>query len=506
MIRWILVWLRELPLRIIEWMADGLEWLFRWFAGGAEEGFWGWVRSGLSKLFWVAVRLVAYPVSGLFLRGSGKRAYWWSMPAVLLGLFVIGSLVVWGWYRERILTRYLVRVQSAYSKGEVREGEGRRYAERWIRDEGFSGPEKELLYGLICMQNGSVTSGVNSLLAMETGRRVLEILSPEDSKGLGVAHFWRAGEYLQGIESLEGDEFGARLEKVRWHVERTSGVAPGQIALLRGRLASWENDLKGADAEYRKAWEASPGVGVEIAQMYRRYGDTTNADRVLRESAERLLGVLGAEPRNRVVREQAALAYEELGQWRDAEGILVDGLQWSRDELSGGKSSASASGVSMLGGHYERRMDRALGSAIESEVDYRELSYSILRIVRLRGVTQGMIQRVIKLGQERGWGEMLVRFQQEAQGWLVEGGDPAVVHLGLGVINWGLGELEKGRWHVEQGVRIDGRVRSIALELVDWLRGEIAQGWQGRLVELDRWVSEANSGESIGETSVGEKR
>ena len=160
----------------------------------------------------------------------------------------------------------------------------------------------------------------------------------------------------------------------------------------------------------------------------------------------------------------------------------------------------------MLGGHYERRMDRALGSAIESEVDYRELSYSILRTVRLLGVTQGLIQRVSKLGQERGWGEMLVRFQQEAQGWLVEGGDPAVAHLGLGVINWGLGELEKGRWHVEQGVRIDGRVRSIALELVEWLRDEIAQGWQGRLGELDRWVSEANSGESIGETSVGEKR
>ena len=506
MIRWILVWLRELPLRIIEWMADGLEWVFRWFAGGGDEGFWGWIRSGFNKLFWIAVRLVAYPVSGLFLRGSGKRAYWWSMPAVMVGLFVIGSLVVWGLYRERILTRYLVRVQSAYSKGEGREGEGRRYAERWIRDEGFSGPEKELLYGLICMQNGSVTSGVNSLLAMETGRRVLEILSPEDSKGLGVAHFWRAGEYLQGIEKLEGDELEARLEKVRWHVDRTSGVAPGQTSLLRGRLASWENDLKGADAEYRKAWEASPGVGVEIAQMYRRYGDTTNADRVLRESAERLLGVLGAEPRNRVVREQAALAYEELGQWRVAEGVLVDGLQWSREDLSAGKSNAGASGISMLGGHYERRMDRALGITIESEVDYRELSYSILRTVRLLGVTQGLIQRVSKLGQERGWAEVLSRLQQGAPGWWVEGGDPAVAHLGLGVINWGLGELEKGRWHVEQGVRIDGRVRRIALELVDRLQEVIAQGWRERVGELDRWISEANSGESIGENSVGEKR
>jgi hypothetical protein len=160
----------------------------------------------------------------------------------------------------------------------------------------------------------------------------------------------------------------------------------------------------------------------------------------------------------------------------------------------------------MLGGHYDRRMDRAVGSAIESEVDYRELSYSILRTVRLRGVTPGLIQRVSKLGQERGWGEVLSRLQQESQGWLVEGGDPAVAHLGLGVVNWGLGELEKGRWHVEQGVRIDGRVRSIALELIDGLRGVIAQGWQERLEELDRWVSEANSGEGLGENSVGEKR
>ena len=506
MIGRILVWLRELPLRMVEWMADGLEWLFRWFSVGASGGFGGAVRGGFRKLFWIAVRFVAYPVSGLFLRGRGKRAYWGSMPSVVLGLFVIGSIVVWGWYRERILTRYLARVQSAYSKGEVRVGEGRRYAERWIRDEWFSDPEKELLYGLVCMQNGSDSSGVNSLFAMQTGRRVLEILSPEDAKGLGVAHFWRASEYSQGVEGLAGDELEARLEKFRWHVERASGVAQGQIALLRGRLASWENDLRTADTEYRKAWEVSPGVGIEIAQMYRRHGDASNADRVLQESAERLLGVLGSEPRNRAVREQVALAYEELGQWRIAEGVLVDGLQWSREELAVGKSSVSASGIGMLGGHYERRMDRALGSVTGNEVDYREFSYSILRTVRLLGVTQGLIQRVNQLGQERGWEALLSRLQHEAQGWLVEGGDPAVAHLGLGVVHWGLGELDKGRWHIEQGVRIDGRVRRIAGELVDGLRREIAQGWQERLEEFASWVSEESVGEGVGERGAGEVR
>ena len=494
MIRGFIRWLRELPLRIVEWTADGLEWGFRWlsgiFDGGSERGslgLWGWTRVGIAGLFWVGVRLVSYPVSGLFLRGVARRAYWFSLPSVLLGLLVVGLLAVWGLYRERVLTRYLVRVQSAYTRGQLtgsgqasdgtlresKEVGGVGYAERWIGDPTFVTPEKELLYGLVQMQSGGV----------ERGMRVLELLSPEDGKGLGVAHYWRAGEYAQRIRNGsfgEGLEREANLSKLRWHVERAGGVAEGQLALLRGRLAGWEGDAAGAELEFRKAWQESPGVGLEIAEMYKGRGEEESARRVLGESGQRLIGLVSAEPRNRLVREQLAMVYEGLDEWGRAEVVLLEGLQWNRD----------ATGYELVLGHYLRRLDKAL----VEPVDYRSISYVMMRIARAQGATAKLVirsgaQRVQRLVQARGLDEVLERLHEESQGWLVEGGDPALAHLGLGLIDWSRGEMQRGRWHVEQAMRIDVAARGCAERLLEELRERLSEPWVGRIEEFSRWVS-----------------
>ena len=494
MIRGFIRWLRELPLRIVEWTADGLEWLFRWFSGivdvGGDQkgpvGLWGGLRRGIVGLFWVGVRLVSYPVSGLFLRGVARRAYWCSMPSVFLGLVVVGLLVVWGVYRERVLTRYLVRVQSAYTRGQVagigqtgevglrdtNETGGIGYAERWIDDPKFVTPEKELLFGLVQLQSGGV----------ERGMRVLELLSPEDGKGLGVAHYWRAGEYAQRVRKGlvgQGEELQENLLKLRWHVERAGGVAEGQLALLRGRLAGWEGDTAGAEFEFRKAWQESPGVGLEIAEMYRGRGEEESARRILVESGQRLMGLVSAEPRNRVAREQLAVVYEGLGEWGRAEGVLLEGLQWSRD----------ATGYELLLGHYLRRLDKG----VEDPIDYRSISYVMMRLARAQGASAKLViqrvgDRIQGLVQDRGLEEVLGRLQEENQGWLVDGGDPALAHLGLGLIEWSRGEMQRGRWHVEQAMRIDVAARGCAERIVEELQGRLREPWVGRLEDFARWI------------------
>ena len=494
MIRSFLRWLQELPLRVVEWTADGLEWIFRWFSGivdgggeGGSIGWSGWIRRGIVGLFWVGVRLVSYPVSGLFLRGEARRAYWCSLPSVLLGLVVVGLLVVWGVYRERVLTRYLVRVQSAYTRGQlagsaqtgaaslrdIKDSGGIGYAERWIDDPMFVTPEKELLFGLVQLQSGGI----------ERGMRVLELLSPEDGKGLGVAHYWRAGEYAQRIRKGgfgEGEERQANLSKLRWHVERAGGVAEGQLALLRGRLAGWEGDAAGAELEFRKAWQESPGVGLEIAEMYRGRGDEESARRVLGESGQRLNALVSAEPRNRVAREQLAIVYEGLGEWGRAEGVMLEGLQWSRD----------STGYELVLGHYLRRLEKA----VVEPVDYRSISYVMMRLARSQGASAKLVMRNVgdriqRLVQERGLDEVLGRLHEEGQGWLVEGGDPALAHLGLGLIDWSRGEMQRGRWHVEQAMRIDVAARGSAQRLLEELRGRLREPWVERLEDFARWIS-----------------
>lgn len=197
------------------------------------------------------------------------------------------------------------------------------------------------------------------------------------------------------------------------------------------------------------------------------------------ESGQRLVSVVSAEPRNRVVREQLSIVYEGLEEWGRAEGVLLEGVQWSRD--TGGYES--------LLGHYLRRMEKAT----EGTVDYRSFSYALMRLARAQGASAEVvlsmgIEKFQNLIEMRGLDEVLEGLHEASQDWLVEGGDPAVAHMGLGMIDWSRGESQRGKWHIEQAMRIDGRARGCAERVLEEMRGRLGDSWLGRIDELAGWV------------------
>ena len=224
--------LAELPVLIIAWLSDSLEialrFLGRIFRVGDQEeseqsgGFSGRIKRTIGQSFWFLARLITYPFAGFFFRGRRFWMFLGSIPFFVAGTGVFGLSLAVVLNHERILNRYLSRVQNAYTKqsGTL----GARYALRWIDDRGYANADRKFLYSLVEIQAGQ----------NDAGERVLEQLSPEDSAGLGIAHFWRAGKCAAELdaEPIDGPTRQETLKRFRWHLSNASGVRPAQIAVL----------------------------------------------------------------------------------------------------------------------------------------------------------------------------------------------------------------------------------------------------------------------------------
>ncbi|MFM7927993.1 MAG: hypothetical protein ACKO9Q_09810, partial [Pirellula sp.] len=172
--------------------------------------------------------------------------------------------------------RYLARVQNAYSKqnGSL----GVRYSLRWIDDQDFSNLDRQFLVSLVQMQAGEE----------KAAESMLGHLSPEDSTGLGIAHFWRASKYGAELEKSESDLLKRKdlLERFRWHLGKASGVNQNQIDALKAMEQYWSGNQTEALDAYRTLWQQNPYEGPGFASLLRKMGKEQERTEVLQGSAQ----------------------------------------------------------------------------------------------------------------------------------------------------------------------------------------------------------------------------
>ncbi|MFM8572842.1 MAG: tetratricopeptide repeat protein, partial [Pirellula sp.] len=409
--------LAELPVRAIAWVSDSMERSIRLIGrafqigdfedGDHNLGIGGLVKKALRGFFVSLAQLLIYPFAGFFFRGHRLRAFLLSIPFFTV---FFGMLLVWvtvSMNRERIFSRYLARVQSAYSKQDGKLG--RRYAFRWIADQEYANSERKFLYSLVEMQAG------NTALAEE----ILEYLSPEDDTGLGLAHYWRAGKYANRIESESLDQAtrNVYLNRFRWHLQHASGVSSGQIQVLEAMSAFWDGRTQDAESKYREVWQQDPFQSLGFAALLKSMGEEQKRQEVLKNGIERLTTLLRSDPWNRVVRLQLMLCYEAIGDWSRAELVTMEGYQIHKDP----ESSLA----------YRDFLDRRANAALKEPVSYRELAYCLVRVLR----TQGATPRGLRLASQSliRSEEGLSQLQRELNQWLVEGLDLPIVHMCLAI-------------------------------------------------------------------------
>ncbi|MFM7976099.1 MAG: tetratricopeptide repeat protein [Pirellula sp.] len=451
--------LTKLPVRVIAWLSDAIEKSLRNIARlfrpvdaddiSNARGLQGRTKFTFLRLLQFAAQLVSYPIAGLFFRGERRRSYFWSLPFLLLSIAVLSIWMIVAFNKERIFNRYLARVQNAYSKqnGSL----GVRYSLRWIDDQDFSNLDRQFLVSLVQMQAGEE----------KAAESMLGHLSPEDSTGLGIAHFWRASKYGAELEKSESDLLKRKdlLERFRWHLGKASGVNQNQIDALKAMEQYWSGNQTEALDAYRTLWQQNPYESPGFASLLKKMGKEQERTEVLRGSAQLLSNLLRSDPWNRNARSQLAGVYESLGQWTKAEVVLIEGFQINRD-----KQTALA---------YQSFLERRIRSALTEPKNAREISYTLVRITRTQwgnaSTNELICESLLGTTQE------VEQLQNALNQWLVEGLDLPLVHLYLALCKVILGDAQAGSWHLQQGCRYDASLRKSVDELIDQLIERSAQ-------------------------------
>jgi len=462
--------LADLPVRIIAWISDLLEIMLRFFGGLLDRGnfedsdrpvgFYRSLNRKLAKFFWFLAQLISYPIAGFFFRGERRRAFLCSIPFWLLGSSVMASCLLVAFNRERILNRYLARVQNAYSKQDGPKGV--RAAMRWIGDTEFANADRKFLYSLVEIQNGNARSA----------ERILEGLSPRDSTGLGIAHYWKASQCVGKLEESTLGESQRRelLDELDWHLERASGVRPEQIALLESMKAFWDGRLDEAESKYRQVFESDVFQSLGFASLLKRLGKDQERQTVLKTGAERMADRLRSDPWNRAYRVQLASLYEALGEWGKAEQVNLEGYKIHRDQ-----DSIDA---------YLASMERRTEAALKEPRDLREVAYCLVKFLRTTGASP-RVQDIMARSLLRPQSELL-EIQKQLQRWLVEGLDLPMVHLSLSFCKGLSGDDSSRDWHLEQACRYEQDTIALVQPLIGAMQ-EASKNQQELHERMERW-------------------
>ena len=462
--------LADLPVRIIAWISDLLEIMLRFFGGLLDRGnfedsdrpvgFYRSLNRKLAKFFWFLAQLISYPIAGFFFRGERRRAFLCSIPFWLLGSSVMASCLLVAFNRERILNRYLARVQNAYSKQDGPKGV--RAAMRWIGDTEFANADRKFLYSLVEIQNGNAGSA----------ERILEGLSPRDSTGLGIAHYWKASQCVGKLEESTLGESQRRelLEELDWHLERASGVRPEQIALLESMKAYWDGRLDEAESKYRQVFESDVFQSLGFASLLKRLGKDQERQTVLKTGAQRMADRLRSDPWNRAYRVELASLYESLGEWGKAEQVNLEGYKIHRDQ-----DSIDA---------YLASMERRTEAALKEPRDLREVAYCLVKFLRTTGASP-RVQDIMARSLLRPQSELL-EIQKQLQRWLVEGLDLPMVHLSLSFCKGLSGDDSSRDWHLEQACRYEQDTIALVQPLIGAMQ-EASKNQQELHERMERW-------------------
>jgi hypothetical protein len=462
--------LADLPVRIIAWISDLLEIMLRFFGGLLDRGnfedsdrpvgFYRSLNRKLAKFFWFLAQLISYPIAGFFFRGERRRAFLCSIPFWLLGSSVMASCLLVAFNRERILNRYLARVQNAYSKQDGPKGV--RAAMRWIGDTEFANADRKFLYSLVEIQNGNAGSA----------ERILEGLSPRDSTGLGIAHYWKASQCVGKLEESTLGESQRRelLDELDWHLERASGVRPEQIALLESMKAFWDGRLDEAESKYRQVFESDVFQSLGFASLLKRLGKDQERQTVLKTGAQRMADRLRSDPWNRAYRVELASLYESLGEWGKAEQVNLEGYKIHRDQ-----DSIDA---------YLASMERRTEAALKEPRDLREVAYCLVKFLRTTGASP-RVQDIMARSLLRPQSELL-EIQKQLQRWLVEGLDLPMVHLSLSFCKGLSGDDSSRDWHLEQACRYEQDTIALVQPLIGAMQ-EASKNQQELHERMERW-------------------
>jgi tetratricopeptide (TPR) repeat protein len=436
--------LRELPITILRAISDLLEWMLVsvWspFVRSEDEPrrSFGQTLLMLPVLlpYWVfrlGLAVVSFPFAALFMPPVRRNCFLRGLPA-LLGVMV--CLIGFGLHRyfhERILMRYISRVQGGFMKNEFSKSYD--YGKRMVVDSWNDREERIFLYALVVGQvEGAAASSA-----------ILESLAPDDAEGLTEAHRARAFEFAELVRrgSLEPDMAGVpeSLEGLRWHLEHSGDADSDQMQNLWFVYNRAAGDLDGAEASLQAASKFNPMFFLPLSEFLRERGKDAAADKALVEASKAFVVRLNENPLSKPTRLQLVVALNKLKRTDDAERVLIAGLQLHRDM----EMQTALSDFYLLLMEELRKGGEPLS---------RQLT-RLIQAIRADNNSIRVLNRCVEFLDSKGDADSRNEIREALETMMVDGSNVGMAHFLLGCLEVLGMSTADGWWHLRQSVSID---------------------------------------------------
>ena len=431
--------LRELPILILRAISDGIEWLLvaMWkpFQRESDDEVLPWHKTAVLLpllipywLFRLALGALSFPIRAFFLPSERRKHYLRGIPAMLLGTGVTIGLVGYFFVHDRVIGRYINRARGELVRNDIEKSI--EYGRRLVSEHSALNTEGKFLYSVSLAQQGS-DEGSNA---------VLEEIAPDNATGFMPAHQMRAMEFgrllTSGAEPRE-----ELLQKMLWHLEQSGEARDERMHGLWATYYELSGETSKAISRLEKAGKTNPAFFVKLSEIYREGGDEAMETRALGDAVQGYSDRLRENPLSKYVRLQLALTLARLKRWGDAESVLVNGVQLHRDKES----------LETLSDFYLMRLKEETDSnAIGAE--QLDLLLRALRVDVNHFRTYAFLAKLFDASRS----EVELRDLKELlEERVVDGGNAALAHFGLGC--WFLMQQsdDQGQWHLKQAMALD---------------------------------------------------
>jgi tetratricopeptide (TPR) repeat protein len=402
----------------------------------------------LAWVFGLGVRAVAFPVSALFLPAARRNRYLRGLPAMFGMTAAVGALLLHLYFHERIVNRYVWRVQTAFSEG--RQAQIQPLSERVVSESKEDEPEKVFWYSMVRRENGDV----------EGYEAILEELAPSEGEGLAEAHLARALDIAR--KTNVANPVKEQIEALHWHLTHCDDADNEQMHSLWAVYYRATHEWEQAESRLRAACRINPMYSLPLADFLKERGNTEESERMLNEAVKTLAAKLNENPLSKSLRLELVVVLNRLKRGDDAEKVLVTGVQLHRDE----EMKQALSDFYLMLYEEERKAEKPLRMQLARLMSALRVQPNSPRVYQ--ACTECFLRYPFVQGQER---DVL---EQALEEMMVDGGSISVSHFFMGaqriLRTWPPastvdiekqgtlrrdGSLAEASWHLKQSIALE---------------------------------------------------
>ena len=458
-------------------LSEMLEYIFRGLGSSAKDSdsdqdkTWRQKTLGVllwvpRKLVWAIVEIVSFPFSFASFSDERRRYLLGGAPALLVIFATLGVIGFASTDSESIYRRYRLSMEQAMESGdfELASVLGSRIMENGLQD------NSEMKFAIARALIGSKD--------MLRAQSVLTELAPDQSRGYGPAHAFRALLLANSAKSADETDL---LNQLKWHLDNSRSEKNEELYRLRSSYYLKIGQSQLAIEQLELANGLNPRSAIPLSDIYLKQGSFESQKRVLQEAVVRIQRQLNDVPFDKDLRLTMALAYVRLKDFDRAEAVLRKGL-----ELITTPEMTRA-----VADFYVMRHDEIYRDARDDMA--RRLGF-LEQAIGIDRNHEGVYLRLSQLYTDSKEASESKKVRLLLESMIADGKSPSLAHFALGTVSIMDNDQKRALWHLGQAHKLDKQIPMVCNNLA-WMLAHTENPDLDKAFELSKVAVESMPGE-----------